>query len=112
MRLPSPSRFRVLFCVCAATVLVLSLLPPEVPGPTTGWDKSNHVLAFGVLTALAARAWPGRPWPVVAGLLGYGGLIEVLQALTSYREASWFDLCADAVGIGVGMLLSYRVIRA
>lgn len=34
---------------CMLLVLVLSLLPPSPQLPTTGWDKSNHVLAFAVL---------------------------------------------------------------
>ncbi|MWL87176.1 VanZ family protein [Cupriavidus sp. SW-Y-13] len=112
MRRPTLFQCRVLFTVCSVAVLALSLLPPGMPEPTTGWDKSNHVLAFSVLTWLAARAWPGRLWRVAGGLIVYGVLIEWLQSMTGYREASWLDLCADAVGIGVGMMLSFRAIRA
>ena len=106
------SQFRLFFTVCALAVLVLALLPPSIPEPTTGWDKTNHLLAFGVLAMLGVRAWPGRVWHVVVGLVAYGGLIEVLQSMTSYRDASWHDLMADSLGIAVGMLFSYRAIRA
>jgi len=39
-------------------VLVLALLPSQPPVFTTGWDKSNHLLAFG---ALAWLGW-GVAW--------------------------------------------------
>ncbi|GJG98869.1 VanZ family protein [Cupriavidus pauculus] len=106
------SNFRLLFAACALGVLVLSLLPPDAPEVSTGWDKSNHLLAFGVLAVLGVRAWPGRAWHVVVGLIAYGGMIEFLQSLTTYRDASWLDLLADGVGIAIGLALSYRVIRA
>lgn len=105
------SHFRLLFAVCALVVLILALLPPSVPEPTTGWDKSNHLLAFGVLTMLGARGWPGRPRRLLVGMIAYGGLIELLQSMTGYRDASWLDLVADACGIAIGLLLSYRAIR-
>lgn len=111
LRLTS-SNFRLLFAICALSVLVLALLPPDAPEVSTGWDKSNHLLAFGVLAALGVRAWPGRAWHVVAGLIAYGGMIEFLQSLTTYRDASWLDLIADGVGIAIGLALSYRAIRA
>ncbi len=63
----TPTQYRRLFSICAVAVLVLSLLPPSVPQPTTGWDKSNHLLAFGVLALLGVRAWTAawrRCWPV------------------------------------------------
>lgn len=108
----SLAQYRWLFLLCALAVLVLALLPPSIPEPTTGWDKTNHLLAFGVLATLGVRAWPGRAWRLVAALIAYGGLIEILQSMTSYRDASWSDLLADTMGIAAGLLLSYRAIRA
>jgi VanZ family protein len=109
---PAISHFRLLFGLCALAVLVLSLTPPSVPTPSTGWDKANHLLAFSVLAALGLRAWPGTVWRVAIGLIGYGALIEVLQYFSGYREASWLDLFADTAGIALGVILSYRAIRA
>ena len=54
------------FWICAAAVLVLSLLPQAVPMPSTGWDKANHALAFGTLGVLGCLAWPQRRWRVLA----------------------------------------------
>ena len=85
-----------------AAVMVLSLMPTAVPLPTTGWDKSNHFLAFMVLGWLGMRAFPGRTLAVLTGLLAYGGLIEVLQSLTPSRVAEWGDLLADGLGLLLG----------
>ncbi|WP_255371060.1 VanZ family protein [Cupriavidus sp. YR651] len=97
------SRFRLLFWLCALVVMVLSLLPPSTPLPTTGWDKTNHLLAFSVLAVLGLRAWPTRRWRVLVGLVVYGALIEVLQGMSGDREPSWLDLLADTIGIALGL---------
>ena len=105
----APSRlrpWRILLAVAMLAILILSLLPPSSDLPTTGWDKSNHMLGFGTLGLLGVRGWPGRAVAVLAALLAYGGLIEVLQSLTPYRSAEWADLFADGVGLGVGLLVA------
>lgn len=38
----------------------------------------------------------------MAGLLLYGGLIEVLQSFTPYRVAEWGDIIADGLGVIIG----------
>lgn len=90
------------FGLCALCVLVLALLPTDVPIPSTGWDKSNHLLAFSVMALLGIRAFPGRAIAVLTGLLAYGVLIEVLQSFTPSRSADWHDVVADAVGLVLG----------
>ena len=47
-------------------------------------------------------AFRGRTLAVLLGLLVYGGLIEILQSLTTYRMAEWGDLWADGVGLLLG----------
>ncbi|MDP9911799.1 VanZ family protein [Variovorax boronicumulans] len=90
-------------CVCA--ILVLSLAPSSTPMPSTGWDKSNHALAFAVLAFLAHKAWPGRMW-LLPSLLAYGALIEILQSFTPDRYAEWSDLWADGFGLLVGEMFA------
>jgi len=94
--------WRLAFGLCMLAVLVLALMPTNVPVPSTGWDKSNHLLAFSVMALLGHRACPGRTLAVLAGLLAYGALIEVLQSFTPNRSADWQDLVADAVGLALG----------
>lgn len=87
--LTHPTRCRRAFWLCALAVLVLSLIPTLPQMPSTGWDKSNHLLGFALLAVLGCLAWPGRAARVLLGLLAYGALIEGLQALTPYRFAEW-----------------------
>ncbi|MDX3904696.1 MAG: VanZ family protein [Pigmentiphaga sp.] len=101
-RLTAFGGWKPMFWAAALGILVLSLLPPATPLPSTGWDKTNHLLGFGVLALLARFAYPGPAWPRLAGLLAYGALVEVLQSLTPYRSAEWTDLIADGLGILIG----------
>jgi VanZ family protein len=90
------------FLACLVVVLVLSLMPPQFPLPTTGWDKSNHVMVYAVLAMLGCMSYPQSKAPVLLGLLVYGGVIELLQGLTGYRSAEWLDVIADGLGLLVG----------
>lgn len=101
---------RIAFWTCAVAVLVLSLAPATAPMPSTGWDKTNHLLAFAMLAFWAHGAYPGRTSAVLLGLLAYGGLIEALQALTPDRSAEWGDLLADSAGLVFGEMLA-RLVR-
>ena len=94
--------WRLVFGICMLAVMVLALMPTDMPMPSTGWDKSNHLLAFSVMALLGRRAYPCRAMVVLAGLLAYGALIEVLQSFTPNRSADWQDLVADAVGLALG----------
>jgi VanZ family protein len=104
-------RLALAFTLCVVTAL--SLLPLGPDAPTTGWDKTNHLLAFVTLAILACQAWPARIAAALAVLLLYGGLIEVLQSFTGYRSAQWADLLADAMGLlaGWGLLRSAQMLR-
>ncbi|MCY1219410.1 VanZ like family protein [compost metagenome] len=105
------SLWRWLLATAMLGLLVLSLMPAALPIPSTGWDKSNHALGFAVLAFLAYGAWPGRIPLSLLGLLGYGGLIEVLQSLTPDRMAEWSDLWADGVGLLIGAALASTMQR-
>lgn len=91
--------WRIAFFGCAMVVLVLALMPIEQLPPSTGWDKSDHLLAFSVMGLLGLRAYPGSPLLCMAALLAYGMAIEALQALVPYRSAEWLDVLADALGV-------------
>ena len=102
MRWFSTAQRRWAFWLCVLAVLVLALMKPTHYMPTTGWDKSNHALAFAVMAVLGALAYPRRFGRLLLALLAYGVLIEVLQAFTGYRDSDWHDVAADAVGLLLG----------
>ena len=102
---------RLAFGICLIAVLGLSLLPNDAARLSTGWDKSNHVLAFAVLAILGRLGWPRAPVPIFVGLASFALLIELLQGLTTYRRADGMDVVADIVGLVVGAAL-YRVMAA
>ncbi|MFN3303806.1 MAG: VanZ family protein [Roseateles sp.] len=103
-------RALLLALLVVITWLALSPKPPEAMN--TGWDKANHLLAFGCLAFAATWAiWP-RPrlwgWLVLA-LLAYGVGIELAQSLLPPRSADWRDVLADALGIAVGLLAAWPI---
>lgn len=106
-----PLMRRSAFWLCVVAVLVLALLPATTPMPSTGWDKANHALAFGVMTLLGRWAYPRTTAVLVLGLFAYGGLIEALQALTPDRSSEWGDWLADCIGLALAWALMWLALR-
>lgn len=108
----APQHRRAWHIMLAALLLVISYLAlSSAPPPTldSGWDKLNHLLAFGALgfcafigSSAARSRWLWGP----AALLGYGVLIELLQSQLPPRSADWRDVVADALGITAGLVLA------
>lgn len=79
---------------------------PTLPGPPLPVDKVLHALAYGLLAVLVLRAAHGglkrlRWAPTAAALLftaGYGALDEFHQSFVAGRDASGWDVTADALG--------------
>lgn len=67
------------FWLAPAFTLVMALVPRPPAALLVAGDKSLHMAAFAVLSALAALAFPRRRvTQLFAGLAALGGLIEVL----------------------------------
>jgi VanZ family protein len=109
---PAAARFwRGLLAVLLLAVTWLALTPAPPPAAALLWDKFNHMAAFASL-ALAAQLGFRRRWLRVAlGLLAYGALIELLQALTPTRVGDAADLLADAAGIALGQAAAALAVR-
>ena len=97
--------WRVILVLLVACIAVLALMPTPPPDASTGWDKLNHLLAFGSLAFAATMGSSAsrtrQAWMLLA-LLGFGALIELLQLHVPGRSAEWADLLADAIGIVCG----------
>jgi VanZ family protein len=96
----------------AALVLVVAYLCLRPSAGGEQWfpnaDKLHHAAAFFALAGLLLALVERRHYAAVcAGLLAFGGAIEIAQYLMPYgRSAEWMDLAADGVGIVAGWLVS------
>ena len=100
--------WRYLFYISLPAIAVMAVLPPQELTVGTGWDKSNHALAFFLLLALLDLGYPNASMyrRKIPGLLLYGVLLELLQAFYPDRFASLLDVLADGLG-----LVCYLLIR-
>jgi VanZ family protein len=102
------------FVAASAFALWRALVPGDDSVGLIPWDKAKHFIVFYVLATLASLALPrSRLWRIGLVVLAFGGLIEILQGLPIIgRDASWFDLLADACGIcaafGPMVLIQWR----
>lgn len=112
---PAVKLWRLAALVLAVAILYLALSPAPPEAIDTGWDKLNHGLAFASLTVAGYFGWAGnRPrliW-LWSALLAFGGGIEIGQLFVPSRSAEWNDWLADAVGIAIGTLIAYLLLRA
>ena len=112
------SRGRRLWAVAWGALLVLTLFlalwPLTAPVASTGWDKTDHLLGFAALAMTGLWMLPvqvrAHAW-LMLGLIIFGGLIEVLQTFIPHRQGDVVDWLADAIGVGLGALVGYAVLR-
>jgi len=94
-----------MFMVLAITVVCLL---PVHDLPKVGMsDKTEHFLAFGAVAFWFGSIVVRRDlhWVALA-VVGFGALIEVAQgAMGLGREAEWFDVLADTLGVLIGVVL-------
>jgi VanZ family protein len=101
--------WRLLLALLLLAISYLALAPAPPRTLDSGWDKANHLLAFGALAFTAFFGWRSRRarWQLLpAALLGYGVLIELLQSQLPTRSADARDVLADALGIAAGLALA------
>lgn len=89
--------FLVAFWMALVFAFVMAVLPqpPALPGAPT--DKTQHVLAFVTLTALARFAYPqARVVTLILAFALFGALIELVQLIPAlHRTADVADWAAD-----------------
>ena len=103
-------RLLKLYYLLGASMLMAVALLSLIPAPGVGVnDKLSHLLTYFVLAGWFAVLATNRRLlgSSIAGLLLFGMLIELLQALSAYRQAEWADLAANTAGILLGALLYF-----
>lgn len=92
---------QLVFCAAFVFTFVAAVMPPHQAPKLFPWDKAEHFAAFYTLTLLALAAFPRRNLVVIAVLLsGFGGMIELVQALPIVnRDCDWHDWAADTIAI-------------
>ena len=99
--------------IIGAVTMALLPQPPHVPVDRFG-DKFEHMLAFAVMTALAATAHPRTPMLRLGERLSFlGALIEVFQSIPAlHRDCDVRDWIADTVSVAVVLAIFALVRRA
>ena len=100
----------LLFAVLAGAVMpAIWIWPPHVARDVWfgGADKWTHAISFAFLAVwFSGQYRTGSYWRIALGLLAFGLLIELVQRSLSHRTAEWYDVLADVVGIGIGLLVA------
>ncbi len=105
---PAPRAYVWLTAALLVYISWEALRPEPAGSGLQHLDKLLHFSAFATLalpSALALAPSRRNTWAVAAALLLYGALIEIVQTYVPGRDASWWDLLADAAGIATGLLL-------
>lgn len=108
--------WRILGVLLLAVIALGSLAPLSfsLPGaPIPHFDKLVHSAAYGMVTAWYLVVFPSRfSTLIVPGvMLVIGALIEWLQGLTGYRDASIADAVANLSGIVLASWLITPLLR-
>lgn len=111
-RPPAPGAIthRLVFAVVLVVHLAVLYTPdPDVPGTgVPGLDKATHLLVFAALTWAGLRAGLAAGWFVPA-VLAHAVVSELVQHhLLPGRAGDPWDVVADVVGVGLGVLAHRR----
>ena len=100
---------KIAFIVYAGIVAVVSLLPG---GNDSGeyLDKVVHLLVYYIFAVFGYRMLANKRYYfyICLGIIIYGGLIELGQSYSPYRDMSGFDVVANIAGVALGALVMHR----
>jgi VanZ family protein len=93
--------------ISIAALAVLSLLPSAYIIRTDLGGHVEHVLAYAGTAFFVASAYGPKKWLNIAtGLIGYAGVLELLQHFSPGRTPSIRDFAFSATGVLLGLALS------
>jgi VanZ family protein len=90
------------FIVCA---VVMSLVPGQKLPPTGLSDKTQHAIAYMLLTLWFTGVYPRSSYVRVGiGMLALGVSIEIAQGVMPFgRQTDFRDVIANSLGIATGL---------
>ena len=95
--------WRSLTLLILTIITVLSLTPLAELPPVPGSDKTHHVIAYAALMFPVGIKKPRYWWAIALFLVGWSGIIEVLQPyINRYGELQ--DLVANVAGLAIGWI--------
>jgi VanZ family protein len=102
-------RFWLTLGLIGCAVVLYGCLMHNPPGPKNiyDFDKFEHGTAYFILGAWFGALFAPRYFAVFIALVAFGGLIEVIQYFTGYRNGDVYDWVADTLGAIVGLILAY-----
>lgn len=103
--------FRIAAWCCLTVLTYLSLIPAEFEIRTGAPGGFEHLIAY-----FGTAFWFGLGYPIIlarvaAGLVIYGGLMEVLQLVSPERYPSILDALSSGTGAVLGTLTATFAIR-
>ncbi len=99
-------QIRFFFWTALIGSYILAIMPQDMaPSFQSLSDKTLHFIAFAVLALLLNLSYKMAWWKSVVYLLLYACFIEFSQYFTPNRCAEWMDIVADAIGIGLGLVV-------
>jgi len=113
LRLPAPLLAGILWFLSSQSTL------PRPPGPL-GWDKLQHLIAYGALAFtiglwVSMAFWKRRPWCAVllTTMVGsvYGAIDEIHQYFVPGRHCDILDWVANTIGSFLGALAMMFIMR-
>ena len=98
--------WRALLLLLMGIAAWFAFIPTTPSAQAGGVDKVEHLLAFAALGMAAAFTTHSRLRDLVraaAGLMLYGGFIELVQTQLPTRQGDWADMLADGIGVLAGL---------
>ncbi len=105
------SVFRGMAWILVAAIVLLSLVPPFLR-PETGTPHGfEHFAIFALCGCAFGLGYRSRHLFQAIALVGFSGLIELLQLLAPGRHARMADFVVDALASTVGVLIGLMVLK-
>ena len=101
------NKYQILFWLCIAATILISLLPGGGKPLFQMQDKVAHASIYAMLFFFCEHAYGNRfpSWSLALVLAGFGLSMEFAQSMTTYRHADGWDMLANSTGILLVWLL-------